>query len=257
MNDFDKVDTKYSAHLSRAGWLIFLAFDSTAKQLLKQAEKGGKMHLHGDPLDPTRHKLAESILDVLVKESQTDLIQGKVEALSAIIACIRKDGEAPSEYESRFTGKIAIYVNLTGALTATTSRQFPIVILRNEKLSNNTVNAVMYQLTSMKRESGAGFTVEIMLESEELKELSDPVDTDVQEKMVEFVEMIREAAWRTAEHSERGMFGVEDAASAVAQAVVAGPSYSRSTVALLGLWTEDTDRTARIRKWKDENGCKA
>lgn len=95
-------------------------------------------------MDLSRSKLVKSILYVLAKKNPTHLVRGEVEDLSSILACVRKDDAAPREYSSRFTGAVAVYVNLTSGLIPATDRKLNIVMLKNEKLSNNTINALMY-----------------------------------------------------------------------------------------------------------------
>lgn len=67
--------------------------------------------------------------------------------------------------------------------------------------------------------------------------------------------MVWSAVCDFVDSSRKGMFGVEDAESAVAQAIVDGPS-NVITAALLGGRSDEPDRASRIRKWKDENRCK-
>lgn len=89
-----------------------------------------------------------SILDVLDEKSLKELVPGEVEALSSILACVRKEDETSTKYASRFTETVDVYVNLTSALTLETVRQSAIFLLKNAKLMNDTINAVMFQLTS-------------------------------------------------------------------------------------------------------------
>lgn len=101
------------------------------------------------------------------------------------------DGETTTEYDTRFTGTVAKYVNLTNYLTAATSSQFAIVKLRNAKILNDTVNAVMYQITAMRGDSGGRLIAEIKVEPKEVKELNGSEYTVVHGKMKYYADLIR------------------------------------------------------------------
>lgn len=70
-----------------------------------------------------------------------------------------------------------------------------------------------------------------------------------------FFGMVRDAAREFVDNSRKRMYGVEDAASGVAQAISADPPIA-ATAALLCGRSDDPERTSRIPKWKDENECK-
>lgn len=91
-------------------------------------------------------------------------MRGEAEDLSSIVTCVRKDDETTREYANSFTGTVAVYVNLKSALNPATSRQFAIVLNKNAKLTNGTINEVMFQLKSKEGGRRGKMTMEVYLE---------------------------------------------------------------------------------------------
>ena len=144
---FAEVDTKSKAMLMGAGHLIYRCCDDYAQQMIQSAEKSGNIIPKGTADDLSRELLVESIIDVIAKQSTTELVRMEVDLLSDIQKCIRKQGESPHNCANRFAGTVARYVNQTTKLTELSSRQFAVTMLRNAKLTPDTLNGLIFQLT--------------------------------------------------------------------------------------------------------------
>ena len=145
---FAEVDTKSKAMVNGAGPLVYRACDDYAQQIIQSAETSASINLKGSKNDPTREALVEQIINIIAKDSTTELMRMEVELLNNIQTCVRRTGESPHMFANRYTGTVARYVNQTSELTELTSRQFAVTMLRNAKLTPDTLNSLMFQLTT-------------------------------------------------------------------------------------------------------------
>ena len=93
---FSEVENKSKAILKGAGHLIYLACDDFAQQMLRSAEKSGNLSLKGEKDDPTREKLVEKTINIIAKESPTEIVRMEVDLLTDIrvSGTIKKAGTA-------------------------------------------------------------------------------------------------------------------------------------------------------------------
>lgn len=148
VSQVSEADRKFKGVLNAAGTLIFWACDRNAQDMLKQAEVGGKFCIDGHENDPNRTKLVEEVLSVIAKETPTDKLRKEVDLLDTIHKCSRANGQTPSEYVVAFNGALARYVNETGAVDEKTSRQFSTLMIKNACLPADTLNSLMFQLST-------------------------------------------------------------------------------------------------------------
>lgn len=141
-------DKKYKGILSAAGNLIYWACDVHAQDMLQKAELAGELNLDGSEDDEDRTNLVESIINIIAKESPTDKLRQEVELLTAIHNCERESKESPAEYVVRFNSALARYANQSGSIDQRASRQFATLMIKNAKLSPDTLNSVMFQLST-------------------------------------------------------------------------------------------------------------
>lgn len=250
MNSFAQADSKYRAHVQGAGHLIFMMCDMTSKEILKQAETDGKLTLKGNESDPTRTALVESIVEVLATESPTEAVRHEVDILSDIVACVRRKDEAPREFATRFRGVIARYVNATKMLSPPVSRQFAVMMLRNAELSSDTMNAIMFQLSSLGKPT-SNTVIEIKLSAEEMKRWVMENHSDSENIEKEMVSSVKKAI-KNGENNNKVDFTLEDAAAAISQAIV-----EKKTIDITGyLGYREINRQDRIRRMKENSECK-
>lgn len=66
------------------GYILYLAADDAAKEIIKQAETEGNLLLYSTEEDGDRTELVESIVILIATKSATEKVQCEVEMLSAI-----------------------------------------------------------------------------------------------------------------------------------------------------------------------------
>ena len=79
---FSEVENKSKAMLKGAGHLIYMVCDDFAQQMLRSAEKSGTLSLKGGKDGPTREKLVEKIINIIAKESPTEIVRMEVDLLT-------------------------------------------------------------------------------------------------------------------------------------------------------------------------------
>lgn len=120
--------------------------DETPNELLKQAGVDEMVALRGRTDYPVRTQLAESIICILAKNSLTESVCAYVGGISEIAAYVQGVIEFPIEFCALVKGGIARHVSVSRALSASSSRQFVSLMLRNASLSSDTMNSIMYEL---------------------------------------------------------------------------------------------------------------
>ena len=145
---FSDVENKSKAMLKGAGHLIYMACDDFAQNMLGSAEKSGTLSLKGEKDDLTMEKLVKKIINIIAKESPTEILRMEVDLLTGIQTCVRNRKECPHSFANRFNGTVAKYVNETTKRKDLTSKQFAITLLRTASLNPVTLNAFMFQLTA-------------------------------------------------------------------------------------------------------------
>ena len=265
---FSEVDSKSKAMLKGAGHLIYMACDDYAQQMLRSAEKSGTLSLKGEQNDPEKQLLVESIINVIAKESPTELVRLEVDLLTAIHNCKRNRKESPHSFANRFNGTVARYVNQTTKLTDLTSRQFAITMLRNATLNPVTLNALMFQLTSKADEANKGpKMLEYAINIENCAILTTFIDKANLKEGVNYDEIkamseqMKELITQSNSEHKITMFTMEDATQYLAQIKEVSEENiepaAKST--MLGKRVMEPDpaaRMERIKKMKEESVCK-
>lgn len=94
LNMFAEVDTKSRATLNGAGPLIYTSCDDFAQQMIQSAEKSGIVCVKGNRNDPTREDLVEQIVNIIAKDSPTELMRMEVQLLNDIQLVCSEQGKA-------------------------------------------------------------------------------------------------------------------------------------------------------------------
>lgn len=156
---------------------------------------------------------------------------------------------------------VANYVNLLSILSPVTSRQFAIMLMRNAALSTDTLNSITYQMTSAttSKEGDGRVTTEISLDQAEVCQLKTDLPDLSGEQSNPIFSKLKGTLQRVKEAREKYSFTVEDAASAVSQAVVAHlkPVVVPSMMGALKDRTHNPERSHRIQHMKYSTSCKA
>lgn len=231
INNCAIVDTKHRAILASIGHNIYLACDKIARELLKQAEKTGRLNMDGDESDPTRVNLVTAILDIVAKDTPNEAVMREVDLLSAIQKCQRSNTESAPDYVSRFSGAVAEYVNQTNELNQFANRQFSILMLRNARLTPNTMNAVTFQLgTTANSKEHESKTTEIILNQGEIATIMQMVTDGAGTSAVEGIIAKLISATKKIEEDSNSMFSMEEAAQSLAQVKIEGRTYMDNTM---------------------------
>ena len=265
---FSEVDTKSKAILKGAGHLIYMACDDCAQQMLRSAEKTGSLTLKGDVNDPTREMLVEDIINVIAKDSPTEIVRMEVDLLTDIHTCVRNRKESPHNFANRFNGKVAMYVNQTTKLTDITSRQFAITLLRNASLNTTTLNALMFQLTAKAGEANKGVKlINHCINTDQCGLLTTFIDKENKEGSTNYeaIKVISTQMKGLVAKSESDhvitMFTIEDATEYLAQIKEMSDEHDEAQTksAMLGKRIMEQDpgtRTERIKRMKEDSLCK-
>lgn len=101
------------------------------------------MILYGHSSNEERLKMVESILNAIAKDSAVEKFRREVDLLTQIQNSRKEDGENTAGFTARFTAAVATYSNQNSLLTAYTSRQFAILMLRDAGLSPDIMNSLL------------------------------------------------------------------------------------------------------------------
>lgn len=155
MHTISKVENKAKGLFICSETLIFEACDSIAQDILTRADRAGKVDLAGKEDDECRTKLVEGIIGVVAQDTPAESVRREVDILTVIQTCVRGDMETPERFSSRLNRAVARYAIQCGEMDQTTDRQFAVLMIRNAKLSNDTMNSLTFKLTAMAAESDA------------------------------------------------------------------------------------------------------
>lgn len=77
-------DAKEKAQLRAVGHSLYRACDYNAQYMLRQAQVSNILTLNGSTDDPTLEKLVDRILNVILKDTPSELLSREVYLLTAI-----------------------------------------------------------------------------------------------------------------------------------------------------------------------------
>lgn len=140
--------------LKAADHWINLNCDQSAQYMLQPADSEGLILLYGEDYDHRREKLVEKIIDIIARESSTELIKTEVDVVTEVHFCERWKGETASEFVNRFNGALARYTNQAGSQSELPDLQFATLLIRNAKMSPDTTKSIVFQLTAYIKSSG-------------------------------------------------------------------------------------------------------
>ena len=257
LTQFAKVDSKSKAILEGAGHLIYLSCDTLSQELLNQAEKSGELVLDGQQDDVSRNKMVEKILNTIAKDTPTEKVKREVDLLTEIQSCQRTSDESPSTFAVRFSSAVAAYANQTVELNENTSRQFAVLMLRNANLSPDTLNSLLFQLTTNITRRPRQHTARVELTKQELDAMlcdaAGVTSSDgktAQEKMT-----VARKAITKIEQDSSPVFTLDDARASLSQVI--GDKATVKTSMLGRRSMAGGDRFGHIKKMKSESTCRA
>lgn len=83
-----------------------MACDSTTRELIKIAQLKRSLKLSNKVTDDNKRRLVKQIVDVIARETVTDILQKEADTLSEIKACQRTIVEKPLEIASSYTSAV-------------------------------------------------------------------------------------------------------------------------------------------------------
>lgn len=86
---------------------------------------------------------------VIASSTQEDMVGCKVNALTNIYSCNLQIEKRSTEYTSRFCGAVAEYNNDSVNVGHNMYCQFAMFLLNHAKISNNTFNTILLNLTTL------------------------------------------------------------------------------------------------------------
>lgn len=98
---------KLKNHLEGTGHLIYLICDHDAQCVWQQAEEKGFFDLNSSNSDPTREKLAKSVLDLIAKDKASEKVRTELDWLEKIFSRQRKHGDSLANFVFQFNECVA------------------------------------------------------------------------------------------------------------------------------------------------------
>lgn len=98
--------------------------------------------------DIDRKILVEKILQTIAHDTAAERIYCGVIFLMAIHQCQKKSQETTEAYANRFEASVARYVHQKNNHIAQEDQRWALLLLQNARLSPDTRNSIMFQLTS-------------------------------------------------------------------------------------------------------------
>lgn len=264
INGCAEVDTKHKALLKSSGHIIYMACDEMAKELLKQKQKGGMLNMDGEKDDENRSKMVEVIIDTIARDTPNEAVVREVDLLSNIQQCQRSGTETVPDFVCRYRSAIAKYVNQTAELNGFADRQFAIIMLRKAKISSNTMNTVVFQLTTNagQDERMCG-SIEIQLQDEEVKTMKKIMTEAKQDANSEYGKIVNKIieAQKMAAERKHSIFNMEEAAQSLSQVKSESMIEERATMSATVLGKrasihQSRGRDDRIQRMKAESKCR-
>lgn len=127
-----------------AGYLIYLDCGHQFQETLKEAEHSGRLSIDSYQNDPSGIILVENILEVIAIDSASWSVKREVDLLTNIYTSTRQEFEPADDFVVKFTSAVTSYANQTLPLNGPTNRQLAILMLRNAKLSPDTMNSIIF-----------------------------------------------------------------------------------------------------------------
>ena len=159
---FGDSDNKYKAVIHGIGHIIYIACDDNSQELLARAEKSGSVNLEGRDGDGTIQRMVEKIINVISKDTPSERVRREAELLSNIQTCVRNESETPEQFANRFNAAVARFSNQTGTPSRKESNHFAVVLIRNAKLTPDSLNALTFQLTTQNKDL-AQYEIEVQI----------------------------------------------------------------------------------------------
>ena len=172
-------------------------------------------------------------------------------------------------YSNRYTDTVARYVNQTSELTELTSRQFAATMLRNAKLTPDTLNSLMFQLTTKISNKMAGAkSIQIKIRDTDAHAInvfmkgSNVQGTPNFDVIDNLSNNISALITRSKAECNISVIGMHETAQSLAQVRVVAEGSTQEIVtrgSMLGKRTSGYDsqqRVERIKKIKSETRCK-
>ena len=153
---FGESDNKYKPLLYCIGHIIYMGCDENAQEVLARAEKSGAVNLEGRDDDITQQGIVQEIINIIAKDTPSERVRREVELLSNIQTCVRSELQTPEQFANRFNAAVARFSNQTDTLTSRESKLFAVLLIRNAKLTSDSLNALTLQLTTPTKEATIG-----------------------------------------------------------------------------------------------------
>ena len=94
-------------------------------------------------------KTVDDIIELVAQDSPTDSIRRLVKMLREVFACVRKEGETPSNFARRFRSIAFTYLNeCSSAHSQQDTQNFAVLLLENSKLLADVYSSVINRLVA-------------------------------------------------------------------------------------------------------------
>lgn len=137
---------KYKALLEAAGHAIYARYDDAAQNLICLSKLFGLINLDGNKNVGLTFQMIKDIIETVALDNQNENIEREVTQLSHIFQCKRNSNKPLVQLINVFSRAVLEYVNETGLIKESISRQLAVMMIKHASLTFDTLITVTFQI---------------------------------------------------------------------------------------------------------------